>query len=123
MYPKAEDRRHVGCDARSSWPIPAFAVVGVSDTGMWPDSPARTDVGLAELERFRKDLKRDLGLCSKADKKTFSEGNPFLHKRWVTVKPIDFGRASEYALKWLKEHEADTTLIHDADLEEAHASS
>ena len=52
-------RYHRGSDpwGRGSYPIPQYAVIGASDCGMWPDSPAPSDRVAAELEEFRKVLR------------------------------------------------------------------
>jgi hypothetical protein len=123
MYPTAPNRKQHDVDPRGRWDVPAYAIAGVSDTGNWPDSPAKTEVGEAELLRLKADLKRDTGICSKTGKRTHSEGNPLLAKHWLTVKPIDYHRAREYALRWLTEHESDTQLIHHAETEDEHATN
>lgn len=112
-------RFHKGRDGwgRDSYEIPQYAVVGASDTGTYPDSPAHSVKVEAELERFRADLASDKQIGSEIDQYTNS-GNVFMVKRWVTVAEEDFAAAAEYALEWLKQHKGDTTWIHDADLEQ-----
>ena len=108
-------RRHVGRDpwGRDSYDIPKYAVVGSSDCGDAPDSPAPTSRVIAELNRFRLDL-RAAGIKSKFAEPTPS-GNLFMVNRWVKVAREDFPAAIRFADKWLREHRRDTHYIHDED--------
>lgn len=96
---------------RDSFRIPQFAVVGASDTGTYADSPARSEVAREELEGFRAVLRAN-GIRSRLGW-TLS-GNVFMTKRWVVVHSKDYAEASRLAEEYLREHAADTRLLHDA---------
>lgn len=106
-------RWHKGRDGwgRDSYPIPQYAVVGVSDCGGWSDSPAPTDAVKAELEQFRVILRRH-GIRSRL--KYTQSGNLFMAKRWVVVHSRDFMRAMRLATASLKVYDRETHWIHDA---------
>jgi hypothetical protein len=70
---------------------------------------------LAELQRFRKEVLRPLGIKSRQNGSQST--NCFMVKRWLCVAPADFDRAARAALEWLEQHQRDTHYIHDADLE------
>lgn len=110
-------RRHTGQDpwGRDSYNIPQFAVVGSSDCGTAPDSPANSERVNAELQRFQDDLLNDTGIASDRSQPTES-GNVFMVKQWVEVSKDDWQRAADYAREWLLNHDDDTRHIHDADL-------
>jgi len=106
-------RFHKGSDpwGRSSYPIPRYAVVGSSDCGDYPDSPAPTAKVAAELEDFRKVL-RASRIGSRI--RFTPSGNACMLKRWVAVRGADFERAKALADEYLPEHDAETHYIHDA---------
>lgn len=107
-------RRYHRIDGWRGYSIPANAIVGVSDTGTWEDSPCPTPLVKAELARFQREVLRPLGIKSRT---TFgSSSNVFCGKRWLVVKKASFNTAAHAALKWLAEHKYDTDYIHDADL-------
>lgn len=107
--------RYHKIDGWRGYRMPQFAVMGASDTGMAPDSPARTDVAKAEIELFRKDCLRPAGIKSRIDFGPSS--NVFCGKRWVTVHSRDFDRAAQLATDWDEKNKRSTQLIHTADLE------
>ena len=106
-------RFHRGSDGwgRSSYRIPQYGVVGSSDCGTWPDSPANSDRVAAELEGFRRVL-RSNRIRSRI--RFTQSGNVFMVKRWVVVHSRDFAKANELAAEYLREHHSDTRYIHDA---------
>lgn len=106
-------RFHRGKDGwgRDSYEIPTYAVVGSSDCGTQPDSPAPSPVVRQELMGFRRVL-RQAGISSRF--KYTNSGNLFMLKRWVVVRSTDYPKALELAEKYLKEHDKDTRFIHDA---------
>lgn len=106
-------RIHRGKDGwgRDSYLIPQFAVVGVSDTGTWPDSPARSEIVGEELEDFRKVLRANR---IRSRLRYTQSGNVFCLKKWVVVTGRDFEAASRLAEQYLEEHQHDTRYIHDA---------
>jgi len=106
-------RFHKGRDGwgRDSYAIPQYAVVGSSDTGMYSDSPARSDLVRDELEGFRKVLRANR-IRSRI---TYTRsGNVCMVKRWVVVHSRDFPKAVALAEAYLAEHQHDTRFIHDA---------
>ena len=106
-------RYHRGNDAwgRGSYAIPQYAIVGSSDCGSWPDSPAPSDTVAAELEDFRKILRAN-HIRSRIS--FTSSGNAFMAKRWVVVHSRDYPKALVLVEQYLREHHADTRYIHDA---------
>src|SRR5688500_18670531 len=106
-------RFHRGRDGwgRDSFAIPQFAVVGSSDCGTWPDSPAPSDRVAEELEDFRSVL-RQHHIRSRI--RYTRSGNVFMIKRWIVVRRQDFVVASHLAEQYLQEHHHDTRYIHDA---------
>lgn len=111
---RARARYHRIDGWRGYW-IPGRAIVGVSDTGTAPDSPAPSDKVRAELGRFRREALRPAGIRSRV--RWGNSSNVFMGKRWLEVAPQDFERAAQIAVDWLDEHNRDTTYIHDADLD------
>jgi hypothetical protein len=107
-------RFHKGSDGwgRDSYRIPQFAVVGSSCTGDWPDSPCPTLRVKAELEGFRKELRKNK-IRSRVG--ATQSGNVFCVKVWVKVAGKDFAAADKLARDYLKAHQSDTRYIHDAD--------
>ncbi len=107
-------RRYHRIDGWRGYIIPATAIVGGSYTGEWADSPAR-GLGLAqEINRYRREVLRPLGIKSRGVWGTTS--NVFCCKRWVTVERADFARAAEASLAWLNAHDDDLRYLHHADL-------
>ena len=106
-------RYHRGTDGwgRNSFQIPEYAIMGSSDCGTWPDSPANSDLVAAELEAFRKVLRAN-GIRSRVS--YTQSGNAFMAKRWVVVHSRDFMKANALAEAYLKECHATTRHIHDA---------
>lgn len=106
-------RFHRGKDGwgRDSYPIPQFAVLGASDTGMWSDSPARSDVVRDELEDFRKVLRANR---IRSRLRYTQTGNVFCLKRWVVVAGRDYPKAVALVEEYLRDHEHSTRFIHDA---------
>lgn len=96
-------RYHKGRDGwgRDSYPIPQYAVLGSSDCGSWPDSPAPTGLVRAELEHFRAVLRKN----RIRSRLTYTaSGNAFMAKRWVVVHGRDFDRANALAADFLAQH-------------------
>ena len=106
-------RYHRGSDGwgRDSYAIPQYAVVGSSDCGTWPDSPANSTLVAAELEDFRKILRAN-GIRSRI--RFTTSGNAFMAKRWVCVHSKDFVKANALAENYLREQHSSTRFIHDA---------
>jgi hypothetical protein len=96
---------------RGYW-IPQYAVAGASDTGMAPDSPARSDESRAEIERVRAEVLRPARIRSRVRFGTTS--NVFAGKRWLTVAGRDYERALPLVTDWLEANRTTTRLIHDA---------
>jgi hypothetical protein len=106
-------RFHKGHDGwgRDSYAIPQFGVVGSSDTGMYSDSPAPSNLVKDELDEFRKILRAN----KIRSRITYTRsGNVFMVKRWVVVHSRDYLKALPLAQAYLAEHKHDTRFIHDA---------
>lgn len=113
---KPPSARYCRYDAWRGHSVPALAVLGASDTGMWDDSPAPSAGVTEELTRFQLALKYAVGVRSTL--KHSETSNVFATKRWVMVSQKSFELAAQFAVNWLKEHNRDTRYVHDANLEE-----
>src|SRR5260221_371738 len=106
-------RFHRGRDGwgRDSYAIPQYAIVGSSDCGTFPDSPAPSDRVSEELEDFRRVLRTNR---IRSRIRITNSGNIFMAKRWVVVHSKDFLKALALAEQYLAEHQDHTRWIHDA---------
>lgn len=106
---------HRGSDAwgRGSYVIPARAVAGASDCGMCDDSPAPSNVSANEIAGLRHELRKH-GIVGCRTRFTRS-GNLFMVKRWLVAPVGRYDDAVSVAHNYLREHDRDTRLIHDAD--------
>jgi hypothetical protein len=107
--------RYHRIDGWRGYPVPGTALVGVSYTGEWSDSPCRRDEGLSEIRKFRQEVLKPARIRSHTRWGVTS--NVFCCKRWLCVKAEDFAAAVPLALEWLKKNDAGTRLIHGAELE------
>lgn len=112
--PNPMKQRYHRTDGWRGYSIPAKAIAGSSDTGMWDDSPAPSDKVKAELDRFRKEVLRANGIRSRI--RHTQSSNVFMVKHWVVVSEEDFDRAAQLTVDWLDEHDDDLNYIHSADL-------
>lgn len=85
---------------------PVYGVVGASDTGMWPDSPCRTDVCKKELAAIRSIL-RKAGIKSKEI--VTETSNVFCVRRHLIVSPMNLSKARKLAADYIDTH--DTELV------------
>ncbi len=106
-------RYHKGSDpwGRGSYEVPNYAVAGASDTGTLSDSPCPSNKVEKELNDFITFLKTK-GIKAKFGKSTQS-GNIFMGKRWVEVSKAKYAEADALAEQYLKDHDKDTSYIHD----------
>lgn len=81
---------YVRIDGWRGHTVPYFAVLGASDTGMWEDSPARSDTVESELAGMQERL-RKIGIRTYVAHSVTS--NVFCMKRWLIVKGKDFPKA------------------------------
>ncbi len=91
---------------------PVYAIAGVSDTGMFEDSPAPTDEVTKELLKLKSYLERK-GI--KTNIYITKSSNVFMRKRWLVTKPKDYKKAKKLANKWIKRMCRRTRYIHYAD--------
>lgn len=89
---------------------PTYAVVGASDTGMWSDSPCRSDVSEKEINDIINELKKH-GIKSKAVMTNSS--NVFMMKRFVIVTPKNHAKALGIVSDYLNNN--DTRLAYIVD--------
>jgi len=87
---------------------PYYAVAGVSDTGMWSDSPCPSDTGQKELADLKAFLKRH-NITTKS--MTSPSSNLFMVKQWLIVQGPKFAEAKKLVQQYLATHE--THLLHD----------
>jgi hypothetical protein len=107
-------RRYHRIDGWRGYYVPRLAIVGASYTGEWEDSPCKgVDLAL-EINRFRREVLRPLNIKSTG---IWGESsNVFCQKRWVCVAEVDFIRAAEATVEWMRENDRSLKLLHDADL-------
>ncbi len=98
----------IATDPWRGYDRPYYAVAGVSDTGMWSDSPARSDIANEELEDLISYLKKHK---IHAWIMNTESSNVFMVKRWVVVRGDKFVKAKELVAEYLATHE--TSLLHD----------
>lgn len=96
---------YVRTDAWRGYSQPIYAVAGANDTGMWEDSPCRSNVRKEEIGDFTKELRKE-GIPYKL--KWCQTSNVFCVKQFVVVKESDHARAYEIA----KEHELGRSLFY-----------
>jgi hypothetical protein len=82
-----------------------FAVAGANDTGMWSDSPCRSDVADKELKSIEAALK-SAGIPSK--RRTGETSNVFCVHHYVIVPPAYFEQAKQVVADFL---EAESTQL------------
>ena len=95
-------------DAWRGYDRPYYAVAGSSDTGMWSDSPAPSDVVLDELNALKSFLKSK-GINAKLSHTEST--NVFMIKRWLIVDGPKFEEAKRLVKEYLKNNT--TNYIHD----------
>lgn len=100
----SEKKIWVRTDGWRGYEQPINAIGGANDTGSWSDSPCPTKVALAEIEAFRKQLRRE-GIRSKM--LICRSANVFCIHRYVLVHPENRERAYEIA----KAHENNDTRL------------
>jgi hypothetical protein len=86
---------------------------------MCSDSPAPTDLVLAELQGAIDFLKAqgvqaDFWRPDGEDIGATESGNIFMGKLWVVVPPEQYRKGKKLALQYLKDHDRGTRYIHDA---------
>lgn len=108
--------RYHRIDGWRGYSVPATAVVGVSDTGNYSDSPCRPETGKAEIQRFRREVLRPAGIPSRI--RFGQTSNVFCGKRWLCVPKDRWEEARKLALDWLARHNYELHLLHGAELEE-----
>jgi len=86
---------------------PEYAVCGANDTGMWDDSPCKSDVAEAELNDAKKVLKA-AGIPTKL--MTCESSNVFCVHHYLIVRPKDKQKAEQLIDKHLQE--TDTNLLY-----------
>lgn len=87
---------------------PRFAVCGVSDTGMWDDSPCRTDVGQAEL-KIAKGILKKVNIPMKM--KTCASSNVFQVLHYIVVPPMYLDTAKELVREYIDNEQTDLIFI------------
>lgn len=90
--------------------FPLYYVAGANDTGMWSDSPCRSDIAKAELEGVRKHLRKN-GISTRL--MCCQSSNVFMMRRFVIVKPQDLDRALALVSEYMDATE--TTLLYTKD--------
>jgi hypothetical protein len=82
----------VSTDGMRGYEQPAYAVCGANDTGMWDDSPCRSDIAEAELTAVKKALSK-----AKIQTKlmTCESSNVFCVHHYLIVRPKDIQKARD----------------------------
>lgn len=99
-------------DGWRGYTIPALAVAGVSDTGTWSDSPARSDDGQREISRLRNVLK-SRGINTYLAWTCTS--NVFCIKQWVMVRGVKYFEAKSIAQDFIDREGDNLRLLHNTD--------
>lgn len=107
--------RYHRIDGWRGYRIPANAVAGASDTGMWEDSPAPSNKVAAEVRKVGRVLNA-AGIKYRTRFGTTS--NVFAGKRWIVVREGDFDRAARLMADYIRDHDSELRYVHDADLAE-----
>ena len=111
IHPK---RRYNKIDGWRGYWVPALAVAGSSDTGIYLDSPCPSPEVLKEISRLRKEVLRPAGIKSRT--MWGNSSNLFCSKRWLVVSQADFAKAASLVAAWLEGNRRTTSYIHDANL-------
>lgn len=88
--------------------FPKYYVAGANDTGMFSDSPCRSDIAKAELDMVRKHLRKH-GIGTRS--MWCESSNVFLIRRFIIVKPSDMDRAKALVSELIKN--IDTNLLYE----------
>ncbi len=88
-------------DGMRGYEEPTYAVCGANDTGMWDDSPCRSDVAEAELTEAKKVLKKS-GIATKL--MTCESSNVFCVHHYLIVVPRDKQRAEAIIKQYLEDN-------------------
>ena len=80
---------------------PTYAVCGANDTGMWDDSPCRSDVAEADLTEAKKVLKKS-GIATKLI--TCESSNVFCVHHYLIVMPKDKQKAEAIIKQHLEDN-------------------
>lgn len=102
-YDKTE--KYIKTDGWRGYSEPEFAVCGANDTGMWEDSPCRSDIAENELKEVA-DMLKSNGIESKEI--VCESSNVFCVHRYLIVKVKDFKRAKELFLVF---YDSDNTML------------
>lgn len=86
---------------------PVYAVCGANDTGMWEDSPCKSNVAEAELKEAKEALKK-AGIPTKL--MTCETSNVFCVHHYLIVRPIDKAKADKVMESHLENN--DTELLY-----------
>lgn len=95
-----ETKTYIQTDGWRGYQQPVYAVCGANDTGMWEDSPCRTDVCLDEIKQAQKALG---GIKSKVV--VTETSNVFCVHRYLIVPPSEIGVAKERIKKWWEDND------------------
>lgn len=85
-------KSYVATDGWRGYEQPVYAVVGANDTGMFSDSPCRSDVADRELKDVEAILKK-AGIPTKRD--TCQTSNVFCVHHYIIVPPLYFEQAKK----------------------------
>ena len=91
---------YVRIDGWRGYNEPVNAVGGCNDTGMWSDSPCRSDIANAEIDSFIAKLKKEKIRYRKV---SGNSSNVFMGKIFVCVHADQRLKAQEIAFKHLDE--------------------
>lgn len=108
-------KRYHRIDGWRGYYVPELAVVGASDTGMYEDSPCKSDDAESEIRLF-KDILSKNGIRSTVSYGTSS--NVFCTKHWLKVGRKDFDKAAKIVLDVFNEHGRGLKLAHTACLDQ-----
>lgn len=100
-------KKYVSTDAWRGYEEPMYAVCGANDTGMWSDSPCKSDIAKSELDAAKLELQK-LRIQTKLI--TCETSNLFCVHHYLIVRPKDKVKADEILSEYYKK--ADTSLLY-----------
>jgi len=98
----------ISTDAWRGGYFPKYYVAGANDTGMFGDSPCRSDVAKSELGMVKSYL-RNHGIGTRS--MWCESSNVFMIRRFIIVRPSDMDRAKELVSELMKN--IDTNLLYE----------
>lgn len=101
--------KYVRTDAWRGYLQPEFALVGWNDTGMFSDSPCKTDVGLSEA-KLAKDFLKKNNIPFRT--MTCESSNVFCVHHYLITPPEFYNEAMKKVIEWYSSVKEQTRLLY-----------